>query len=79
MFDNPAMYRICVDGRIALSWSDRLAGMAIDVQEGPQRPPVTTLVGELADQAALMGVLKGLYEMQVSLLLVERLGAGQES
>ncbi len=40
-------------------------------QEGPI---VTTLSGELIDQAALMGVLNSLYDMGYPLLKVERLG-----
>jgi hypothetical protein len=35
---------------------------------------VTTLTGELIDQAALMGVLNSLYDMGYPLLKVERLG-----
>jgi hypothetical protein len=35
---------------------------------------VTTLTGEVRDQAALMGVLMELYDMGLSLLKVERLG-----
>jgi hypothetical protein len=34
--------------------------------------PVTTLCGELADQAALVGVLSQLYTMQMTMLSVER-------
>ena len=37
-------------------------------------PIVTTLTGELVDQAALMGVLNSLYDMGYPLLKVERLG-----
>jgi hypothetical protein len=37
-------------------------------------PIVTTLTGELTDQAALMGVLYSLYDMGYPLLKVERFG-----
>jgi hypothetical protein len=37
-------------------------------------PPVTTLSGELSDQAALCGVLNTLYELHLPLLTVKRLG-----
>ena len=37
---------------------------------------VTTLLGELADQAALAGVLNTLYELHLPVLSVERLPAG---
>jgi hypothetical protein len=36
-------------------------------------PPVTTLRGELGDQAALAGVLNTLYEMHLTVLSVKRL------
>jgi hypothetical protein len=39
-------------------------------------PPTTTLEGELSDQAALAGVLNTLYELHLTLLLVERLNVG---
>ena len=35
--------------------------------------PITTLEGELSDQAALVGVLNTLYEMHLPVLLVKRL------
>jgi hypothetical protein len=35
------------------------------------QPPVTTLMGELSDQAALAGVLNTLYELHLPLLSVE--------
>jgi hypothetical protein len=41
--------------------------------EGGQ--PVTTLVGELADQAALAGVFNTLVELHLSVVSVERLSA----
>ena len=35
--------------------------------------PVTTLLGELSDQAALAGVINTLYELHLPLLTVKRL------
>ena len=35
---------------------------------------ITTLTGELVDQAALIGVLSSLYDLGYALLKVERLG-----
>jgi hypothetical protein len=57
-FDEPATYRIRVQGRLKASWSDRLEGMTISVDAPDAGPLVTTLEGELPDQAALVGVLK---------------------
>ena len=72
-FDRPATYRIDVQGRIPARWSDRLEGMAITEGSAEAEPPVTSLVGELADQAALAGVLNTLVELHVSVVSVERL------
>jgi hypothetical protein len=46
--------------------------MAITECAAGAEPPVTTLVGELADQAALAGVLNTLIELHLSVVTVER-------
>jgi hypothetical protein len=70
LFDHPAIYEIRVQGRIDPNWSDRLDGMAISLAISDANPPVTTLVGELNDQAALLGVLNSLYELHLPVLSV---------
>jgi hypothetical protein len=75
-FDGPAIYRICVWGRIAARWSDRLGGMTITVDSTDTGQSMTTLVGELEDQASLAGVLNTLYELHLPVLSVEHLSAG---
>ena len=69
-FDSPARYRIRVGGRIGPAWSDRLEGMQIRLASGREDPVVTTLLGELSDQAALAGLLRTLYELHLPLLSV---------
>jgi hypothetical protein len=72
-FDGPSTYQISVQGRIDPNWSDRLGGMIIrQITEGVA-PSITTLEGELRDQAALAGVLNTLYELHLPVLLVKRL------
>jgi hypothetical protein len=75
-FDSPATYRIGVQGRIPARWCDRLEGMTVTERASETEPPVTTLLGELSDQAALAGVLNTLYELHLPVLSVERLSAG---
>ena len=71
----PARYRIRVKGYLHPSWSDRLGGMSITTTGEADETPVSTLVGRLLDQAALMGVLDTLYNYyQCPLLSVEYLG-----
>ena len=60
---------------MSAGWVSRLADMTITVRKAASRQQVTTLTGEVRDQAALMGVLNLLYEMGFALLRVERLGA----
>jgi hypothetical protein len=74
-FDRPATYRIGVQGCVPANWSDRLEGMAIRECSAEAGPPVSELLGELADQAALAGVLNTLFEMHLSVVSVERLSA----
>ena len=69
-FDRPAIYQISVQGRIDPDWSDRLAGMALRLTTEDGFLPVTTLDGELSDQAALLGVLNSLYELHLTILSV---------
>ena len=73
-FDSPATYRIGVKGRIPPKWRDRLEGMAV-TEGSTADSPVTTLVGELADQAALAGLLNTLFQLHLSVVFVECLSA----
>jgi hypothetical protein len=75
-FDRPATYRIGVKGRIPPRWRDRLEGMAITDGSAEAESPVTTLLGELSDQAALEGVLGTLFALHLPVISVERLSAG---
>lgn len=74
VFDLPGRYRIRVHGQLSANWSSRLGEMSITVRQAASRLPITTLTGEVTDQAALLGVLNTLYDMGFPLLRVERLG-----
>jgi hypothetical protein len=69
-FDRPATYQIRVQGRIDKNWAGFLDGMLILLTTEEASPPVTTLEGELSDQAALLGVLNSLYELHLPILSV---------
>ena len=73
-FSTPATYNIHVEGLLDESWSERLAGMNIKIIERKNLLPVTTLSGQLTDQAELLGVLNALYNLGKSLVAVKRLG-----
>ena len=70
-FETPATFRIRVQGELDESWSDRLGGMSITTTRSEDSLPVSTLMGQLLDQAALAGVLNTLYEMHLPLIAVE--------
>jgi len=69
--DQPAYYRIRVQGVVGESFGDYLGDMAIEVEHGAARPPVTTLSGQVLDQSALIGMLNFLLDRGLTLLLVE--------
>jgi hypothetical protein len=69
-FDRPATYQINVQGKVDPKWSDRMAGMEIRNSSEQTNPAVTTLDGELSDQAALLGVLNSLYELHLPIISV---------
>ncbi len=67
----PAIYRIRVRGRLDASWSDRVGGMQVTETRGSDGEAETILVGRLADQAALAGILNALYELHLPVLSAE--------
>jgi hypothetical protein len=69
-FDRPATYQIVVQGRLDPNWSDLMGGMATCLTVSESTQMVTTLQGELSDQAALHGVLNSLYELHLTVLSV---------
>jgi len=69
-FDGPGIYRICVQGFLHESWSERLGGLRITTGNFKGQE-VTELTGQLCDQAELSGVLNSLYEWHLTILLVE--------
>ncbi len=72
-FDSPATYQITVQGRIDPSSVGLLEGMNVHHAVVEAGRMITTLVGEIQDQAALAGVLNTLYELHMPVLMVMRL------
>ncbi len=79
-FEYPAIYSIKVIGHLEKSWSKRLSGLTIQSKDMTLTDGVvlTTLIGKLVDQAALMGVLNALYNLRLPIWSVECLGAPTE-
>lgn len=66
----PADYVIRVLGHLDDAWADQL-GMSPSHERSFDGIPLTILAGRLRDQAALFGVLNGLYGLGFPLLSVE--------
>lgn len=69
--EDPASYRIRVQGCLEDVWSDRLADMTITIHIEEGNAPESILVGKVRDQAELVGVINGLYELRMPVLAVE--------
>ena len=78
-FDLPAVYQVQILGRLPLTWSDSVTDLEIEVIAAPGAEIVTALRGELADQAALYGLLNQLYSLQLTILSVVRFEVAHET
>jgi hypothetical protein len=72
----PAVYRIRIQGILDKNWSDYYSGMTIEHEGDPKGYAMTILMGRVADQSALIGVLNSLYDIGYPILSVEYLEAG---
>ena len=69
-FSKAAIYKIRVQGDLNNNWSERLGGMQITVDRQKSRKPVSILIGQIYDQAALSGILNTLYELHLPIMSV---------
>lgn len=67
MSDKKEFYRITVKGRLDQSWSSWFDNMALSFADGE-----TTISGEVADQAALHGLLAKVRDLGLTLIDVHR-------
>ena len=68
--DEPVSYQIQIQGHLSQTWADYLGSMEVSIS-GESEGAMTTLSGQVRDQAALMGLLNSLYDLGFSLLYVE--------
>jgi hypothetical protein len=64
--DQPAIYEIRIGGELGSQWAGWFDEMAIRVEQSGE----TLLVGAVADQAALFGLLKKVRDLGMPLLSV---------
>ena len=72
-FDTQAIYQIRVRGNLDRKWSDWFDGFTITLQANDE----TLLVGPVADQAALHGLLAKIRDLGLPLLSVRRIKTEQ--
>jgi hypothetical protein len=70
-FDKPSVYQIRVKGNLENKWSEWFGGFSITTQTNAE----TVLVGVVADQVALHGLLAKVRDLGLPLLEVKRLGS----
>ncbi|MGI5837222.1 MAG: hypothetical protein ACOX87_12155 [Chloroflexota bacterium] len=70
--DKQWTYRINVQGRLDESWSHWLSGMSVAVERMDNGVSITTLTGPVADQSALRGILNRLWDLNLTLISVNR-------
>jgi hypothetical protein len=68
-FGGAAAYKIKVKGLLDAKWSDWFDGLTITYEDGN-----TLLDGQIADQAALYGILAKICDLGLPLLCVKRVG-----
>jgi hypothetical protein len=71
-FDRAATYQIKVQGRLDERWVHWFDGMSIECEPAEDGATVTILTGNVADQAALYGLISRMRDLGLALLSVER-------
>lgn len=68
MTDEQAVYQIKVQGKLDEKWSDWFNGMTVTFESD-----ITTLTGAVVDQAALRGILDKIWDLNLTLISVNRI------
>ena len=78
--DQPrAIYEIQVQGELDRDWEAWFSGLAVTLARTGEQLPTTTLIGPVADQAALRGLLCRLWDLNLSLISVRRIDSREEA
>lgn len=70
--DYSRAYKITVEGKIDPSWTDWLGGLELMLSKEEDGSQVTTLSGQLSDQAALRGLLNRLWDLNLVVRSVQQ-------
>lgn len=66
----PQTFLISFQGNLDDSWQSWFSGLRISMGQDAQGKTVTTMSGEIVDQAALRGVLNKLWDLNLNLVSV---------
>jgi len=69
--DQPGIYRIKIQGKLSEGTIRRFDEMAVSVVPNAAGIPITTLTGQITDQAALHGIVARIRDLGLPLILVE--------
>lgn len=69
--DQPGIYRIRIQGKLSAGTIRRFDEMAAVVELNADGIPITTLTGQISDQAALHGIVARVRDLGLPLILVE--------
>ena len=72
----PSTYQIEVQGKVDRSWSQWFEGMGISFGRAADGAPITTLTGVVADQAALRGILTRIWDLNLTVVALNRIEQG---
>jgi hypothetical protein len=72
------IYEIRIEGELDPDWQQWFNGLDVTLIDPGQQAPTTTLIGPVADQAALRGLLCKLWDLNLTLISARRLRAGDK-
>jgi hypothetical protein len=65
-------YRITVQGKLDISWQNWFENFSFSNDKDAHGKTLTTLTGRVTDQASLRGILIKLWDLNLSLVSIER-------
>ena len=71
--ESDAIYAIQLAGKLSPAWSEWFDGLAITVTGEQEGDPRTLLTGPVKDQAALRSLLGRIWDLNLTVLFVQRL------
>jgi hypothetical protein len=72
------VYEIRVGGELDRGWQQWFNGLDVTPVAAGEQPPATILVGPVADQAALRGMLCRLWDLNLTLISLRRIDRDSE-